>query len=248
MGVTAHPIRVGVGGWTFDPWDETFYPADLPKKKQLDFMSRHTTANEANGTFYRTQSPETFQKWHDESAPGFVFALKAPRYAVNRRVLAEAGESIARFADSGIARLGEKLGPILWQFAPTKAFDPADMAAFLDLLPARAEDLPLRHAVEPRHPSFADPAFAALCRERSIAIVRAGDSDYPEIAEATADFAYWRIMGTTEAAGGYAPAALDAWAERARAEAAERPLFLFVISGEKRHNPAAAQALIARLA
>ena len=259
-------IRIGVGGWTYEPWDDSFYPAGLRKKDQLGYAASKLTAIEINGTFYRTQTPETFQNWHDATPPGFVFAVKAPRYAVNKRVLAEAGESIARFAESGLDRLGDRLGPILWQLAPTKKYDAEDFAAFLDLLPPRAGDAPLRHAVELRHPSFACEKAVSACRARNVAIVLAADSDYPLIADQTADFSYLRIMGTTEGSkAGYAPKALDRWADRARALAAgrqpeglepvgaplddakPRDVFLFVISGHKAANPAAAMALIQRL-
>ena len=261
---SAGSIRIGVGGWTFEPWDESFYPADLRKKDQLSWSATQLSAIEVNGTFYRTQKPETFQAWHDAVPEDFVFAVKAPRYAVNRKVLSEGGESIGRFVDSGLDRLGAKLGPLLWQLPPTKKFEPDDFGAFLDLLPARAGDVALRHAVELRHPSFADAAAVDACRDRNVAIVLAGDSDYPLIADQTADFSYLRVMGTTEGhPKGYTPAALDTWADRARALAGgqqpddlpgiaaparsgARDVFLFVISGHKAANPAAAMALIER--
>lgn len=259
-------IRIGVGGWTFEPWRQTFYPAGLRQKDELSWMASQLSAVEVNGTFYRTQTPATFRSWHDATPDSFTFTLKAPRYATNRKVLAEAGDSIARFTDSGIAELGPKLGPILWQFAPTKRFEADDTAAFLDLLPREVHGLRLRHAVEVRHPSFAAPEFVEMTRERGIAIVLAGDSDYPAIPDPTADFAYLRIMGTEEGfEAGYAPKALDLWAARVRALAAgaapeglapvaegapapvERDVFLFVISGHKALNPRAAMALRARL-
>lgn len=260
------PIRIGVGGWSFEPWNETFYPAGLRKADQLAHAASRLTAIEVNGTFYRTQTPETFAGWRAAVPEGFVLALKAPRYAVQKRKLAEAGESIRRFTDSGIDRLGTALGPILWQLAPTKAYDPEDFAAFLDLLPAQAGDQRLRHAVELRHPSFACAEVVAACRTRGVAIVLAADSDYPMIADQTADFSYLRIMGTTERyKAGYAPRALDLWARRARQLAAgqqpeglaplgaplgdgtPREVFLFVISGHKALNPLAALELIRRV-
>ncbi len=260
-------ICIGVGGWTYEPWRQSFYPPELRQKDELSWAARQLTAIEINGTFYRTQKPETFQAWHDAVPDGFTFAVKAPRYAVNKRVLAEAGKSIGRFVDSGLDRLADRLGPILWQLAPTKKHDPDDFAAFLDLLPARAGDVALRHAVELRHPSFACQQAVDACRARNVAIVLAGDSDYPMIADQTADFSYLRIMGTTEAPkAGYAPKALDLWAQRAQALASgrqpagldpvgaaladgnPRDVFLFVISGHKAANPAAARALIKRTA
>lgn len=260
-------IHVGIGGWVFAPWRGGFYPKGLPQKEELRFASRRLTGIEVNGTYYGAQSPASFARWRDDAPEGFVFALKGSRFVTNRRVLAEAGPSVAKFCASGIAELGAKLGPINWQLPPTKRFDADDVAAFLALLPAAVDGVRLRHAIEPRHETFRDPAFVALCRAHGVAIVTAADGEYPTVTDLTAPFAYLRIMGTTaEHAAGYAPAALDAWAARARALAAGRGLddlaapvagpaaevprevFLFVISGEKERNPAAAMALIDRLA
>ncbi|WP_276199826.1 DUF72 domain-containing protein [Chelatococcus sp. XZ-Ab1] len=259
-------IRIGIGGWTYEPWRGTFYPEGLAQKRELEYASRKLTSIEINGTFYGSQKPESFAKWREETPEGFVFALKGPRFATNRRVLAEAGESIERFVTGGLIELREKLGPINWQFAPTKKFDPDDFAAFLALLPKSVDGRALRHGVEVRHDSFRSPDFIALLREHEVALVVAGDSKYPQIADVTAPFVYARIMGTSEGENlGYAPAALDAWAERARAWAAGgapddletvtrhvaapqgRDVFLYVISGHKVANPAAAMALIERL-
>ena len=262
----ATKIRIGIGGWTFEPWRNNFYPSDLPQKRELEYASSKLTSIEVNGTYYGSQKPETFAKWHDETPDDFVFALKGPRFATNRRVLAEAGESIERFLTSGILELRDKLGPINWQFMGTKKFDPDDFEAFLKLLPPAIEGRALRHAVEVRHASFKTPEFTALARQHNVAIVLAGDSEFPQIADLTAPFAYARIMGTTEAEEtDYSAAALDTWVERARQLAAgriseglesvdgspqaavERDVFLYVISGFKPRNPAVAMALIERL-
>lgn len=259
-------IYVGIGGWTFEPWRGTFYPADLVQKRELEYASRALTSIEVNGTFYGSQKPASFIKWRDETPDDFVFSMKAPRYATNRRVLAEAGDTIERFFGSGVLELGDKLGPINWQFATTKQFDPEDFERFLELLPAKVDGRTIRHAVEVRHESFCDPAFVALARKYRVAVVMAGDSKYPQIADVTAPFVYARIMGTTEKqAKGYAKAALDRWTARAQSwaagaapddlqtfgkappKAAARDVFLYVISGHKVHNPAAAMALIERL-
>lgn len=260
-------IRVGIGGWTYEPWRGPFYPPGLTHKRELEHASRHLTSIEVNGTFYGSQKPESFARWREETPDGFVFALKGPRFATNRRVLAEAGESVARFYASGVLELGDKLGPVNWQLAPTKQFQAEDFAAFLALLPREAERRALRHAVEVRHPSFRHKEAVAIAREHGVAIVVAGDAEYPQIADPTAPFVYARIMGTTDAhAAGYAPGELDAWAARARAWAAGKlpddletvgpapkgaavpcDVFLYVISGHKVSNPAAAMAIIARL-
>jgi uncharacterized protein YecE (DUF72 family) len=260
-------IRIGVGGWTYEPWRGPFYPEGLAHRRELEFASRKLTSIEINGTYYGSQKPASFMKWHDETPDDFVFAVKGPRFTTNRRVLAEAGESIERFFNSGVMHLRDKLGPINWQFMATKKFDPEDFEAFLKLLPKSVEGRAVRHAVEVRNGSFQTPDFVALARTYSVAIVVAGDSGYPQIADPTAPFVYVRIMGAQEAeAAGYSAEILDVWADRARHWAAggvpagldalgpdltqtpAREVFLYVISGFKARNPAAAMALIERLA
>ncbi len=166
-------IRAGIGGWTFEPWRKSFYPSGLPHARELEYASRQLTSIEVNGTFYRTQTADTFRKWAQETPDDFVFTLKAPRYATNKRVLAEAGSSIERFVESGLHELGDKLGPILWQFTPTKKFDADDFAAFLALLPEDAKGRKLRHALEVRHESFKTPEFIEMASKAGAAIVLA---------------------------------------------------------------------------
>ena len=211
-------IYVGIGGWVFDEWRDNFYPKGLSQKKELEYASRKLTGIEINGTYYGSQKPETFAKWHDETPDGFIFTLKGPRFATNRRVLAEAGDSVSRFVESGITRLGTKLGPINWQFMATKKFDATDFAAFLALLPKSANGVVLRHAVEVRHESFACPGVVTLCRKHGVAIIAGCDGEFPCIADVTADFVYARAMGTVETEkAGYAKSAIARWAARAKA-------------------------------
>ena len=240
-------IRIGIGGWNFAEWRGVFYPDDLPQRRELEYSSTHLTSTEVNATYYGSQKPATFQKWHDETPEDFIFAVKGPRFATNRKVLADSGDSVMKFLNSGVTLLGEKLGPINWQFAETKKFDPDDFGAFLKLLPASHEGVALRHAIEPRHDSFASKEAADLCRKHNVAIIRGADAHFPEIEADTADFCYWRLMGTTDQPKGYSDADLDKWADEARKAAKDRDLFLYVISGEKVRNPAAAMALIERL-
>jgi uncharacterized protein YecE (DUF72 family) len=258
-------IRVGIGGWAFKPWRGAFYPEGLPQAQELSYASRHLTSIEINGTFYRTQKPDSFRKWADETPDDFIFSLKGPQFATNRRVLAESGSSIERFLGSGLSELQSKLGPILWQMAPTKKFDPEDFAAFLALLPPKLDGRPLRHVVEVRHESFLVPAFTDLLRKHSVAVVLVESGKHPLIADVTSDFVYLRLQGTAEKVKtGYPPAVLDAWAKRAKtweagsapddlatiggkAAKAKRDVFIYMISGAKERAPAAAMALIERL-
>ena len=247
-------IRVGVGGWTYEPWRGVFYPQGLRQADELQYASTHLTAIEINGTFYGSQKPASFRKWHDETPDDFMFSLKAPRFAVNRRILADAGESIDRFFTSGVDLLGDKLGPILWQFAATKQFQPDDFAAFVRLLPSKLGDRRLRHALEVRHESFRDPAFLALARDHNCAAVFADADKYPTPLDAgdepTADFVYARLQRCAEdVPTGYTPAALDGWAKAAKcwSHGGKRDVFAFFISGAKVRAPAAAMALIERV-
>ncbi len=242
-------VRVGVGGWTYEPWRGPFYPAGHPQKRELEYAGQHLTALEINGTYYGSQKPETFANWAAAVPDGFQFSVKASRFATNRKVLADGAGSIEKFLTQGLTRLGDRLGPILWQFMATKKFDRDDFAAFLDLLPQTQDGLPLRHALEVRHESFRDPAFIELARGRNMAIVFADSDEFPCIDEQTADFTYARLQRSVEdVETGYDGKALDGWAERARDWAkGDRDVFLFFISGAKVRNPAAAQALIKRL-
>src|SRR5688572_15101274 len=256
-------IRVGIGGWTYEPWRKTFYPPDVPKARELEYASRQVTAIEVNGTFYRTQTPETFAKWRAATPDDFVFALKAPRYATIRGTLAEAGPAIERFVASGIAELGPKLGPLLWQFAPTKRYDVEDVEAFLKLLPKEIGGRPARHVLEPRHASFLVPDFIALARRYGCALVYADSDEYPAFGDVTGPFVYARLMRSEAAAAtGYPAPALDAWVKIARmfargseptefprvgsraAKGGARDVFVFFINGAKERAPAAAQALL----
>jgi len=259
-------IRVGIGGWVYKPWRGTFYPPGLPQARELEHASRAVTTIEINGTFYGSQKPESFRRWAAETPDDFVFSLKGPRFATHRGVLAEAGPTIERFFGSGVLELKGKLGPVLWQLPPSKAFTPDDFAAFLALLPQRLEGRAIRHVVEVRHRSFCAGEFVALMRKFAVAIALIDSEAHPLIADVTGDFLYLRLQRTAEEIEtGYAAADLKAWARRAQAWAeggapsdlstlalpagpsSKRDVFIYMISGAKVRAPAAAQALIAKL-
>lgn len=241
-------IRVGIGGWTYAPWRGTFYPDDLVQRRELEYASRQLTSIEINGSYYSTFKPATWAKWRDETPDGFVFSVKASRFCTNRRKLAEAGESVERFLGQGLVELGDKLGPINWQFMATKKFAAEDMAAFLKLLPREHKKRPLRHALEVRHASFQDERFYDLARRHNAAIVFADHDEFPAIDEATADFAYVRLMRSRESVKtGYKPGDIADWVKRAKGWAKRGDAFVYFIAGAKVRAPAAAQALIAKL-
>lgn len=242
-------VRIGVGGWTYEPWRGSFYPDGLVHRRELEFAAERLTSIEINSTFYSRQKPESWRKWRDAVPPGFQFTLKASRFSTARKVLADSAGSLAVFLEQGFTELGEKLGPINWQFAETKAFERDDFARFLDLIPDRQDGLTLRHALEVRHPSFADTAFLDLARARNMAVVFADHEAFVRIDEQTADFTYARLQRSVESeVAGYDDAALDGWAKQVRKWAkGGRDVFVYFAAGAKIRNPAAAMALIERL-
>jgi uncharacterized protein YecE (DUF72 family) len=266
MAMSNGMIRTGIGGWTFEPWRGVFFPEGLAQKRELEYASRAVTAIEVNGTYYGSQKPATFASWAKTAPDGFVFALKASRFCTNRKVLADSGESIAKFVGQGIVELGDKLGPILWQFMATKKFDAEDFAAFLKLLPAAQDGVALRHAVQVRHDSFHVPEFVAMARAAGVSLVFADSADYPAIADVTGDFVYARLEKAVESVPtGYTAAELDRWLEVAQTWAAggqpdglpyaspeppakkPRDTFVFFINGAKVRAPAGAMALLERI-
>ena len=245
-------VRVGVGGWTYEPWRDNFFPKGLPHQQELAYASRHLTGIEVNGTYYRTFRPAVFAAWRDETPDDFVFSLKAARFATNRKQLATAGESIESFVGSGIAELGAKLGPLVWQFMPTKRFEPEDFEAFLALLPRSVDGRPLRHVLDVRHESFLSPDYLALARRFGCATVHTDAPQFPAIVDTQSELAYIRLMRSEAGcASGYEPGQLDAWARGARAWAersAQHEVFVYFINGAKERAPAAALELIRRIA
>lgn len=243
-------IRIGIGGWTYPPWRRTFYPGNLPQSKELEFASRQFGAIEINATFYGRQSPQSWSKWEKAVPDGFQFSVKGSRYVVTRPKLAAAGEALGVYFAQGMAVLREKLGPVLWTLAARRRFDLEDMGAFFQLLPRELDGTPLRHVIEPRHESFRDEKFFALCRDYDIAVAYGDDDEFPCIDADTASFAYARLQRMREdVATGYEPDALDGFAARARSwSASGRDAYLFMINGAKVHAPAAARALQDRLA
>jgi len=242
-------IRIGVGGWTYPPWRGVFYPDKLPQSKELEYASRQLSAIEINATFYGRQKPKSWEAWKKVAPDGFQFAIKGSRFCVTRSRLGDGAEGIGNFLAQGFAALGQKLGPILWQFAPRRKFDRDDIASFIDLLPERIDGTQLRHAIEPRHDSFSDERFFELCRARNIAVVFEDSDEYPCIEANTADFAYARLQRMREEVPtGYEEQAIDAFAKRAREwQQSGRDAYIFMINGSKVRAPAAALALKQRL-
>ncbi len=242
MASTLGSVRVGISGWRYEPWRGVFYPFGLRQRSELAFASRMLPSIEINGSFYSLQRPESYSAWHDETPPGFVFAVKGSRYITHMLKLRNVETPLANFFASGVLRLNAKLGPILWQFPPQLAFNEERFEAFFALLPrdsegasrlARGHDKrvtgrtwlevdtnrPLRHAVEIRHASFVDGRFVALLRRHRIALVVADTAGrWPLLEDLTADFVYLRLHGDKELyASGYSNAALDDWARRIEA-------------------------------
>jgi uncharacterized protein YecE (DUF72 family) len=262
----ADGIRVGIGGWTFAPWRDNFYPKGLVQRRELEYASRHVSAIEINGTYYGTQKPATYAKWRDETPDGFLFSAKAPKRIMQSRVLARTGTQIDDFI-GGIAELGQKLGPLVWQFDRGQRIEHDDFAVFLDLLPSHAGDRKLRHVLDVRDPDFINADFLELARGHGMATVFTDSSEHPSFADLTADFVYARLMRSrADIATGYDDADLERWEARTRRWAAggepddlprivpatnppatHRDVFVYFISSAKERNPAAAMALLGKL-
>ncbi|HEY8329501.1 MAG TPA: DUF72 domain-containing protein [Rhodanobacter sp.] len=259
-------IRAGIGGWNYAPWRDNFYPAKLVQRRELEYASRQLRAIEINGTFYGAQKPATYAKWAAETPAGFIFSLKAPRYITEGKRLADTGKGVSGFVHGGLAEMGDRLGPILWQLPPSRPFDAGDLGAFLDALPCELNGQPLRHVLEVRHPSFLSESYVELARAQRVPTVFTDSPDYPSLADLTGDFSYARLMRSEDGnPAGYAPAELDRWAGHAHDWAAgndiadlphaaalqpqgpPRDVFVFFISAAKHRNPAAAMALQSRV-
>lgn len=253
-------IRVGVGGWTFAPWRDNFFPAGLVQRRELEYASRRLSAIEINGTYYSAQKPDTYARWRDEAPPGFVFTAKAPMRIVQAKVLANTLGQAEGFV-GGLSTLGEKLGAISWQFE--RKLDREDFARFVEGLPTEANGVRLRHALEVRDAASVDAALVDLARKKNAALVFTDSTEWPSFADVTADFVYARLMRSRSAEKtGYTSAELKAWAKRAREwakggepddlpklagatpKAKRRDVFVFFINADKERNPAAAMALI----
>ena len=264
--MAAGRIRAGIGGWTFEPWRGVFYPKGLSQKRELEYASRQLSAIEINGTYYSSFKPDSWAKWRESTPPGFKFAVKASRFCVNRKVLTDAAPSMQIFLGQGLTELGDRLGPILWQFMATKKFDYEDFAGFFDLLPKTLDGLALRHVIEVRNGTFADPRFIGLCRDHNLAICNSENENYPFIPDVTSDFAYLRLISASDdIPTGYDAKDLDLWAGRLKAYAegevpadftpidrtgpppAPRDVYAFVIHEGKVRAPAAAMELIRRV-
>lgn len=244
----AHPVRVGVGGWSFDAWDETFYPPGLSKAKQLQYMSRTLTAVEVNATYYSSFKPDTFAKWRDETPDGFMFSLKAHRFSTVRKTRDDMAKSTALFLDQGITQLKEKLGPINWQFPGNRKFDREHFSNFISVLPKEKDGLALRHAFEVRGTGYDDPAFYELVDRAGIAVVYAEDDAFPKLAPGKAKFTVARFMQSqADEANGYPKKEMDRVAKLAADWAKRGDTYVFFISGAKERNPAAAMALQQKL-
>jgi uncharacterized protein YecE (DUF72 family) len=240
----AGTVRIGISGWRYGGWRGVFYPAGLPQRAELAYAAARFPSVEINGTFYSMQRAALFRRWRDETPDGFVFAVKGPRFITHMKKLQDIDTPLANFFASGPLELGRKLGPILWQLPPNLGFDADRLDAFLTLLPRshaeaashaqghdsrckdpgwpeRLADLPIRHAMEVRHPSFLDPGFVALLRRHGVAWVFADTVAWPYAEDLTADFAYLRLHGSEQLyVSGYDDAALDHWAARVRLWAA----------------------------
>lgn len=266
-------VRIGISGWTYEPWRGNFFPRGLPQRLELSYASRRLSTIEINGTFYSLQRPSSFREWYAATPEGFVFSIKGSRYITHLRRLKDVRAPLANFMASGLLELKDKLGPILWQFPPMMRFDEPRFRAFLEMLPRDTRELarlggehdgrlkepptlefdqvrPVRHAIEFRHESFLAPGFASLLREFNVSIVVAdAASKYPSTEEITADFVYIRLHGSrTLYVSGYSPRELDAWAKKVRRWSKTRDVYIYFDNTDiKLRAPVDARNLAKRL-
>jgi uncharacterized protein YecE (DUF72 family) len=261
-------IRIGTSGWLYPEWRGTYYPAGLVQRRELEYLASRMATVELNGSFYSLRRPASYRDWRDRTPESFVFAVKGHRFVTHRRQLRDPYVSVANFLGSGVLELGRKLGPVLWQFPDRLRFDPARMAEFLAALPrdtmaaadlvARhatmlpaeglapvAEAIPLRHAVEPRHPSFGSTESLDLLRANGIALVTADTAGtWPCFEEPTADFAYVRLHGGAELyASSYDEAELADWAAKIRQRARGGDVYVYFDNTAKAAAPHNAERL-----
>lgn len=246
-------IRIGTSGWNYPEWRGGFYPVGLPHRRELEYLAERLDSVELNGSFYSLQKPANYRSWVARTPDGFLFAVKGGRYITHLKRLRDIRVPLANFFASGVLALGAKLGPVLWQFPGNVSFDPERFAGFLAMLPRTTaealalagehddkvggdrvwleidEDRPLRHAVEPRHPSFGTPAALALLREHGVALVAADTAGtWPYFEETTADFTYIRLHGHRVLyEGPYREVSLDRWADKIRRAAEAGDVYVY---------------------
>lgn len=259
-------VRTGTAGWVFEPWRGVFFPEGLVQKKELNYAATHLTSIEINATFRANQKPASFAKWAGETPEGFKFSIKGPQLVTHIRRLKNCRQELANFFASGPLALGDRLGPFVWQLPPNLAFDPESFAAFLDMLPKNVEQYlslageadgakaepyldasdvgTIRHAIEPRHPSFDHVDANALFTRHNVARVIADTTENPS-RKLTADFAYCRLQGPArEDATGYDEADISNWAKTiAGWRDAGRDVFAYFVHEDKLHAPHNAIAL-----
>ncbi|WP_033432567.1 DUF72 domain-containing protein [Saccharothrix syringae] len=238
-------IRVGTSGWHFPEWRGDFYPRGLQQRLELGFLAERLDTVEVNGSFYGLRRPTDYKSWFERTPDDFVLSVKGHREVTHAKRLADVGEDLARFYDSGVLELGHKLGPVLWQLPPGLPWRPGRLAAFLDLLPGP----PVRHVLEIRHPTWDNPELVEMLTERGVALCAAESAGrFPEPREVTADFVYARLHGDQELyASAYSDAALDRWAERVREWARTRDVYVYFDNTMRGAAPHNALALIERL-
>jgi len=198
---------IGTSGWSYPLWHGPFYPADLPRSRELEFYASRFPAVELNNTFYSLPSADTLAGWAERTPAAFHFTAKLSRYVTHMKKLRDAEEPLSGFLDR-IAALGDKAGPVLVQLPPNWGFDEPRLADFLAALDAR-----FRYAFEFRDPSwFDDRALDLLARHDAALCIYdlAGETSPRQV---TTDFVYVRLHGPQPGyRGSYDTTTLAGWA------------------------------------
>jgi uncharacterized protein YecE (DUF72 family) len=127
-------IRVGCSGWVYKHWRGLFYPEGLPQTRWFERYAEEFDTVEINNSFYRLPKPETFDKWRNRAPLGFCYAVKANRFLTQARKLKDCEEPLERMM-SAVRRLGDRLGPMLYQLPPKMNINLDRLESFLKIAP-----------------------------------------------------------------------------------------------------------------
>jgi uncharacterized protein YecE (DUF72 family) len=272
-------VRVGISGWRYPSWRGDFYPKGLAQRRELEYVGERMPTVEVNGSFYSLQRPESYVRWRQEVPEDFIFAVKGSRYITHMLRLRDTDTAMANFLASGVLALGTQLGPVLWQLPERQEYEPEVLERFLAELPRTTgaaleiatrhderlsgrswltidEDRPLRHALEPRSPSFGDPDAIAMLRSYGVALTVADTAGrWPQFTDVTGDHVYVRLHGAHDLyASGYTAEELDEWAARIRGwadgsaapDGAPRDVYVYFDNDARGFAPHDALALASR--
>jgi uncharacterized protein YecE (DUF72 family) len=201
--LTMPELLIGTSAFTADGWEASFYPRGMKPADYLSFYATKFNAVELDNTFYRAPALSTVKGWAAKTPPGFLFAAKIPQVITHEKVLVDCDSDLRHFLTTMDA-LGEKLGPLLFQFGYFNRSKFKSPAEFLAILKPFLKKLPRDHqfVIEIRNKAWLDAPFADLLREHGVALALIDQSWMPRLWELpqkfdplTSDFTYVRWLG-----------------------------------------------------